>query len=578
MTLPRATVPWVDGTGRPSREFFDHVRRLSGNASLSDETIAGLAASIAAIASALGSPDGTVEKIPPQSADDLMLVGRDSVSVFGTFAEGNAQVSLAGDTMLPPNTARYGTGADGERGWHPMVDAFEAGEGVALTLDGYRYLGELADETLLPAVGETGTAYRIEGNLYAWDGAAWANLGPPVGVVGHRLADLADTNTGTLLAITRDATGRVSGTRDATITGTVGEIEVANGDAAAGAPTLSLADFPDSGTGAAFVKLTRDAKGRVAGTEAATTDDLAEGETNQYFTEARAKAAAVADSIASGVADVAPSQRAVAEALASKLGTAGGTMTGNITVGADIWRITGATADGSDTRSIIIDAGVNLNPNRGAYVRVNGNEASSNPGAVLCISGNGADIIFSGGRLRPNGDNLYQFGQATFRWSELFAANGTINTSDAREKTPPRDLTEAEMSAAVDLARLPSIFQWLDAVAIKGNDARLHCSPTVQSVIEVMRRRGLDPFRYGFVCYDQWDEQPEIIETWEAEYAPDGSLIREQGSVISQDYRPAGDRYSLRPSELQGFIARGLVQRQDRLESRLAQIEQSLFT
>lgn len=47
------------------------------------------------------------------------------------------------------------------------------------------------------------------------------------------------------------------------------------------------------------------------------TGDLAEG-TNLYFTDARAKSAAVADAIADGVTDVAPSQNAVFDALAAK--------------------------------------------------------------------------------------------------------------------------------------------------------------------------------------------------------------------------------------------------------------------
>lgn len=66
-------------------------------------------------------------------------------------------------------------------------------------------------------------------------------------------------------------------------------IDVANGDGADGNPTISLEDLPNSGVGAALVKLTRDAKGRVSGTSLATTTDLAEG-TNLYFTDARADA------------------------------------------------------------------------------------------------------------------------------------------------------------------------------------------------------------------------------------------------------------------------------------------------
>lgn len=57
--------------------------------------------------------------------------------------------------------------------------------------------------------------------------------------------------------------------------------------------TAMLNDLADSGVGSALVKITRDAKGRVSGTHAATTDDLAEG-SNLYFTMARVLATILA--------------------------------------------------------------------------------------------------------------------------------------------------------------------------------------------------------------------------------------------------------------------------------------------
>lgn len=77
------------------------------------------------------------------------------------------------------------------------------------------------------------------------------------------------------------------------ITGTVDEIDVAAGDGVAGDVVVSLADLADTGVGAALVKITRDAKGRIVGMEAATTDDLAEGLANLYYTDGRADARAV---------------------------------------------------------------------------------------------------------------------------------------------------------------------------------------------------------------------------------------------------------------------------------------------
>jgi hypothetical protein len=54
------------------------------------------------------------------------------------------------------------------------------------------------------------------------------------------------------------------------------------------------------------------------GTVTLTTDHISEGTANKYFTDSRAKAAAVGDTIADGVTDVAPSQNAVFDALALK--------------------------------------------------------------------------------------------------------------------------------------------------------------------------------------------------------------------------------------------------------------------
>ncbi|TBX03182.1 hypothetical protein TP46_12130 [Xanthomonas citri pv. aurantifolii] len=66
-------------------------------------------------------------------------------------------------------------------------------------------------------------------------------------------------------------------------------------DAGTGVATLGLGDLPDSGAGAALRKITRDSKGRLAGTSAATTDDLPESgtPTNQWFTAARVRAVAL---------------------------------------------------------------------------------------------------------------------------------------------------------------------------------------------------------------------------------------------------------------------------------------------
>lgn len=73
-----------------------------------------------------------------------------------------------------------------------------------------------------------------------------------------------------------------------TIMGEIGEIDVVDGSGVAGNPTLGLADVTNAAGGA--IQLTAfDAKGRATSHNAATTDNLTEGATNLWFTQARVR-------------------------------------------------------------------------------------------------------------------------------------------------------------------------------------------------------------------------------------------------------------------------------------------------
>lgn len=128
------------------------------------------------------------------------------------------------------------------------------------------------------------------------------------------------------------------------------------------------------------------------------------------------------------------------------------------------------------------------------------------------------------GILRPGTDNSQSFGTAAFRWSTVYAATGTINTSDEREKTWRGALNEAEMAAANEIAACIGLFQWNDAVEEKGagaNDggARMHCGVKAQQVWGIMAKHGLvDPIGkngkpgktpYAFLCWDEWRDEKD---------------------------------------------------------------------
>lgn len=177
----------------------------------------------------------------------------------------------------------------------------------------------------------------------------------------------------------------------------------------------------------------------------------------------------------------------------------------------------------------------------------------------------------------PGVDNTNDVGSASFRCRTVYAGTGAINTSDAREKSSVRALTAAEIAAAVDLSREIGAYRFLVAVEQKGAAARQHIGMTVQRAIEVLQLHDLDPFAYGFVCYDSWPERivehPPVMGPHPTLVGDDGQPLQVELQPARTEVVPAGDRFAFRPDELHGFIARGLAARQDALEARLAALE-----
>ncbi len=139
--------------------------------------------------------------------------------------------------------------------------------------------------------------------------------------------------------------------------------------------------------------------------------------------------------------------------------------------------------------------------------------------------------ITSAGAVQPGADNAYSCGAASFRWSVVYAGTGTINTSDAREKTPLRALNARERAAILRILGGIGIFQWRDALAAKGPDpaaggARLHCGVTAQAVRDAFAAEGLDAESYGLFCADGIIENVVIEPSHtRTEARPDGQPV-----------------------------------------------------
>ena len=117
--------------------------------------------------------------------------------------------------------------------------------------------------------------------------------------------------------------------------------------------------------------------------------------------------------------------------------------------------------------------------------------------------------ISSAGVVQPGTDNAQDLGSSARRWKDIYAGNGTIQTSDARAKTPLRELEPSERSVARKLSWLTGIYRWRSAIEIKGENARLHMGVTAQDILSAFEAAGLDGFRYGVVCSDTSKPYPD---------------------------------------------------------------------
>lgn len=169
--------------------------------------------------------------------------------------------------------------------------------------------------------------------------------------------------------------------------------------------------------------------------------------------------------------------------------------------------------------------------------------------AVTLENSAGTGVVFtSADEFRPNAsgdDNTISLGTSNRRWTEVFAAVGSINTSDRREKDdfalPGADL----LRAGWQMARSVCTYRMREAKGRKGDGARTHVGLIAQGVRDTLAAVGLNPFKYGILCHDSWTEE-------------DGS---------------EGDRYSLRPDEANILMIASMADKIEKLEKRIEELE-----
>jgi len=202
-----------------------------------------------------------------------------------------------------------------------------------------------------------------------------------------------------------------------------------------------------------------------------------------------------------------------------------------------------------------------------------GSISCSNSGSYIYF-GSSAESVglgYGGGFVFPTtggtagSDNSKDLGSPSYRWDDIYATNGTIQTSDRNEKQDIEALSDAEQRVGVAAKGLLRKFRWIDSVEAKGDDARIHFGIIAQDLQAAFEAEGLDAARYAmFTSNTWWETQTEVAAVEAVEATEDTEAIEAVDAYTRTDtYDTAEEapegatertRLGVRYSELLAFI------------------------
>jgi hypothetical protein len=136
---------------------------------------------------------------------------------------------------------------------------------------------------------------------------------------------------------------------------------------------------------------------------------------------------------------------------------------------------------------------------------------------------------FGNGQVLPAGNDgaftndIMDLGGEGGRFDDIFATNGTINTSDQNDKQDIASLTAKELNVAKKLSTLFKTFKWKNRVAEKGDKARTHSGIIAQDIQSAFSEEGLDASNYGLFTIGTWWEKDKDIYNTEEEAPSDAT-------------------------------------------------------
>lgn len=151
---------------------------------------------------------------------------------------------------------------------------------------------------------------------------------------------------------------------------------------------------------------------------------------------------------------------------------------------------------------------------------------------VSLVSGNYYAFSPNSSGFRPSVDNNWSLGGASNRWGNIFAGNGTIVTSDQRDKSALIPITAEMRALARAIFSRVGVFQFLASIEEKGPElARRHIGLSAQDVMACCEEAGIDGFRYGFIgrdpIFETYVEEVEDGVDWVDEMAAREESVQE---------------------------------------------------
>ena len=161
-----------------------------------------------------------------------------------------------------------------------------------------------------------------------------------------------------------------------------------------------------------------------------------------------------------------------------------------------------ANTASSLTSSVNLDLQSNVGVNEFFQIAFNNNDQS----AFRFENSNTGSTTTATGAFYPATNGSQDLGLTGARWDDVWS-NGTFNGSDQNLKQDIEDLNDAEKKVAVKCKGLIKKYRMKDAVAKKGNDARIHVGIIAQELQAAFESEGLDAFRYSMLGKDTWWEK-----------------------------------------------------------------------